>query len=59
MIDPIMSVWDSMALIPIIKGAGGTITDYQGNDAVKGNSIVAAVPELHSMVINILNGNKL
>ncbi len=59
MIDPIMSVWDSMALIPIIKGAGGTITDYQGNDAAKGNSIVAAVPELHSMVINILNGNKL
>lgn len=59
MIDPIMSVWDSMALIPIIKGAGGTITDYQGNDVVKGNSIVAAVPELHSMVINILNGNKL
>lgn len=59
MIDPIMSVWDSMALIPIIKGAGGTITDYQGNYAVKGNSIVAAVPELHSMVISILNGNKL
>ena len=24
MIDPIMSVWDSMALIPIVNGAGGT-----------------------------------
>lgn len=55
MIDPIMSVWDSMALIPIIKGAGGVITDYLGNDAVSGTSIIAAVPELHSKVIGALN----
>jgi myo-inositol-1(or 4)-monophosphatase len=55
MIDPIMSIWDSMALIPVIKGAGGIITDYQGNDPVNGNSIVAAIPELHSKVISILN----
>ena len=55
MVDPIMSVWDSMALIPIVQGAGGVITDYQGNDAVKGNSIIAASPELHASVINVLN----
>ncbi len=55
MIDPIMSVWDSMALIPIIKGAGGVITDYQGNDPVKGNSIVAASPQIHPDVIKALN----
>jgi myo-inositol-1(or 4)-monophosphatase len=55
MIDPIMSVWDSLALIPIIKGAEGVITDYHGNDPVKGNSIIAATPEIHSEVISILN----
>jgi myo-inositol-1(or 4)-monophosphatase len=55
MIDPIMSVWDTMALIPIIRGAGGIITDYQGNDAVTGESIVAATPNIHSEVIKILN----
>ena len=55
MIDPIMSVWDTMALIPIINGAGGIITDYQGNDAVKGESIVAATPNIHKEVIKILN----
>jgi len=55
MIDPIMAVWDSMALIPIIKGAGGIITDYQGNDPVKGNSIIAATPSIHKEVIDILN----
>jgi len=55
MIDPIMSPWDSMALIPVIKGAGGSITDYQGNNPVKGNSIVAAVSSIHNEVISILN----
>ena len=56
MIDPIMNIWDLMALIPVIKGAGGIITDYHGNDAVKGNSIIAASPKLHKQVIEILNG---
>jgi len=55
MIDPIMNVWDSTALIPVIKGAGGTITDYNGNDAVNGNSIIASTPMIHSEVIENLN----
>lgn len=55
MIDPIMTVWDSMALIPIINGAGGKITDYQGNDPTIGNSIVASSNEIHSAVIKLLN----
>ncbi len=55
MIDPVMSVWDSMALIPVIKGAGGVITDYQGNDPVTGTSIIAASAGIHSEVIKALN----
>lgn len=55
MIDPIMNSWDSLALIPIIKGAGGLISDYHGNDPVAGNSIVAASPMLHKEVIFHLN----
>jgi len=55
MIDPIMSIWDSAALIPVIKGTGGTITDYHGNNPMKGESIVAASGDLHSIVIDILN----
>ena len=55
MIDPIMSPWDLLPLIPIIKGAGGVITDYQGNDPVKGKSAVASSPHIHSDIISILN----
>ena len=55
MIDPVMSTWDSMALIPVIKGAGAVITDYQGNDAVSGKSIIATTNGIHNEVISILN----
>jgi len=55
MIDPIMSPWDLLPLIPIIKGAGGMITDYQGNDARKGKSAVAASSQIHKEVIASLN----
>lgn len=55
MTDPIMSPWDTMALIPVIRGAGGTITDWQGNDPVRGTSVVAAHAGLHRAVIEALN----
>ena len=55
MIDPIMSPWDLLPLIPIIKGAGGTITDYRGDDPINGKSAVASNSIIHSKVISILN----
>lgn len=55
MMDPVMSPWDSMALVPVIRGAGGIITDYQGNDPVTGNSIIAASKSVHGEVIRMLN----
>ena len=55
MADPIMNPWDLMALIPIIEGAGGVITDWQGNDAVRGASIVATAGTIHEEVIRLLN----
>ncbi len=58
MIDPIMSPWDSLALIPIIKGASGVITDYQGNDPLEGNSIIASAPGIHNQIISFLNKSR-
>lgn len=55
MIDPVMSPWDSLPVIPIVRGAGGVITDYRGNDPVTGNSIVASSGGIHAEVIQILN----
>lgn len=54
-LDPIMNFWDLAALIPVVRGAGGTITDWHGDDPVAGTSIVAAHPDIHCDVIGMLN----
>ncbi len=54
MADPVMNPWDLLPLIPIINGAGGTITDWQGADAARGTSSVAANPALHKAVMQAL-----
>lgn len=57
MVDPIMKPWDLLPLVPCITGAGGQITDWQGNDATlpSAESAVASSPTLHRQVIRLLN----
>jgi len=55
MIDPVMNPWDLLALIPVIQGAGGVITSWDGQLATNGKSIVAASRDLHPLVIHQLN----
>ncbi len=56
MIDPLMNPWDIAALVPVIRGAGGVITDCSGGDAYPAESTVAAATsELHAAVLAGLN----
>jgi len=55
MIDPIMCPWDIAALVPIIQGSGGVITDCIGGGAYPAESTLATTKELHSQVITALN----
>ena len=58
MCDPSMHPWDIAALIPVIRGAGGVITDWQGRDPVGATSIVAAATApLNAEAIAALNGS--
>ncbi len=46
---------DIVALIPIIEGAGGRVTQWDGSDAAAGGRIVASGdPDLHDAVLEIL-----
>lgn len=56
MVDPIMNPWDIAALVPVIRGAGGVITDWQGGTPYPASSTVAAGPALHGQLIAALNG---
>lgn len=56
MLDPIMNPWDIAALVPVIRGAGGVVSDWQGHAAYPAQStIAAATPELHASVLQALN----
>lgn len=54
-LDPIMNPWDIAALVPIIRGAGGMISDWHGGDAYPANATIACgTPELHASVLAVL-----
>ena len=55
MVDAAVAVWDAMALIPIIEGAGGKITDYEGGDPVKCNGLIVTGGAVHDEVVGLLN----
>ncbi len=55
MLDPIMNSWDIAALVPVIRGAGGVITDWRGDAPYPAESIVAtATTALHALVVAAL-----
>jgi len=52
MLDPIMNPWDIAALVPIIRGAGGIISDWTGGPAYPAEATIAtATPELHNALL--------
>ena len=54
-LDPIMNPWDIAALIPIVRGAGGVISDWRGGSAYPAESTIACgTPELHAQVLEAL-----
>jgi len=55
MLDPVLKIWDIMSFIPIIEGAGGRITDWQGNSPLGASAIVATGGAIHDAVIRALN----
>ena len=50
-------IYDIAALIPVVEGAGGIVTNWQGGDASQGGQILAAAnPELHAQALEMLAG---
>ncbi len=52
--------YDFFALIPVVTGAGGVMTDWQGNPLnmqSNGEVLASANPTLHQLGISKLNGN--
>lgn len=56
MIDAAMSLWDAAAIQPIIEGAGGKFTDWQGVPTVHSGEAVAANAQLVDQVLAVTRG---
>ena len=56
-VETALKPWDIQALIPIVEGAGGTITKWDGGDPNQGGNIVAACnSSLHAKAIELIQG---
>jgi histidinol-phosphatase len=52
-----MEIYDYMALIPVIRGAGGIVSDWQGNESeLKGQIVASGDPALHAKIIKLTQG---
>jgi histidinol phosphatase-like enzyme (inositol monophosphatase family) len=56
MIDPLMHVWDTAAVAPIVIEAGGTFTDWQGRPTIYGNEAIATNGLVLDEVLAITRG---
>ncbi len=54
MLDPIVSLWDCAALLPILEEAGGTFTDWNGAATIYGNHAVSTNGHLFDQVMNLI-----
>lgn len=53
-----MDAFDYLALVPVVEGAGGKITDWNGaklTPSYKGPVVGSASAKLHNQVLKLLN----
>ncbi len=55
MADPILNLWDIAALLPVLRGAGATATDWHGNEPDGSRGLVATHHSIHKQVLGLLN----
>jgi histidinol phosphatase-like enzyme (inositol monophosphatase family) len=56
MVDPVVNLWDAAALQPVIEGAGGHFSDWQGRPSVHTGNAIASNPKLAGLVLSITRG---
>jgi histidinol phosphatase-like enzyme (inositol monophosphatase family) len=56
MLDPVMSVWDCAALMPIVQEAGGTFTDWRGEPTIRGGNAISTNGRLFTQVMRLIGG---
>lgn len=58
MLDPVMNVWDSAPLLPILREAGGYFGDWQGNETIYAFEGMATTRVLLPQVLAVIRGEE-
>jgi myo-inositol-1(or 4)-monophosphatase len=54
MLDPVMTLWDCGALLPIVEEAGGSFTDWSGHRTISGGSAISTNGALLPPLLELL-----
>lgn len=54
MLDPQLAYWDIAAIVPVVEGAGGCVTAWDGGDPILAPSAIATAGPLHAEVLAAL-----
>ena len=55
-VDPVMSLWDCGALLPILTEAGGLFLSWDGVETTTGGNGISTTPALKDQVLDLLHG---
>ncbi|MBR0239433.1 MAG: histidinol-phosphatase [Thermoguttaceae bacterium] len=53
-VDPVLSIWDAAALLPVIVEAGGTFTDFRGVQTHTSEQAIATNGLIHDKVLELV-----
>jgi len=54
MLDPTLAYWDAAAIVPVVEGAGGRVSAWDGGDPLAGLSLIATAGPLHEEVLAVV-----
>ena len=57
MLDPQLEYWDVAAIVPVVEGAGGRVTNWRGGNPLAEPSLIATAGPLHEAVLALLRGD--
>lgn len=54
MLDPTLAYWDVAAIVPVVEGAGGGVTSWDGGDPLAAPSLIASAGPLNDLALALL-----
>lgn len=54
MLDPTLAYWDVAAIVPVVEGAGGGVTAWDGGDPLASPSLIASAGPLNDLALALL-----